>query len=154
MKKKKVYTFEYVDNIKNINWDELSHLYKIANLGIKSSHNLEIVFLNSKYKYFIYLGGNLIGAGRALSDGIDCSYICDVAIHPNYQGLSLGKKIVKQLSIASKEHKKILLYSMPGKELFYEKLGFSKMKSAMAIFKNQSEAEQIGLIEKRNDYEY
>ena len=36
---------------------------------------------------------------------------------------------------ASRDHKKIILYSVPGKEGFYKKLGFLKMLTAMAIFK-------------------
>ncbi len=51
----------------------------------------------------------LIGVGRALADGLDCSYICDVAIHPEYQGIGLGRKIIEQLMHLSKDHKKIIL---------------------------------------------
>jgi GNAT superfamily N-acetyltransferase len=32
----------------------------------------------------------LIGVGRAVADGIDCSYICDVAVHPDFQGKGIG----------------------------------------------------------------
>ena len=36
----------------------------------------------------------------------------------------------------SRGHKKIILYAVPGKEAFYSKLGFMRMKTAMAIFEN------------------
>jgi len=36
--------FKWVDNIKTINWNELSSLYKIAPLGDKSPELLEQVF--------------------------------------------------------------------------------------------------------------
>jgi len=39
----------------------------------------------------------------------------------------------------SKGHKKIILYSTPGKEGFYAKLGFKKMNTAMAIFDNEND---------------
>ena len=65
-----------------IDWVELSKLYEIAPLGIKPPHDLEILFPNSRFKCFVYDGAVLIGVGRALSDGLDCSYICDIAIHP------------------------------------------------------------------------
>lgn len=65
------------------------------------------------------------------ADGTDCSYICDIALHPEYHGLGLGKKIVQNLIDLSKGHKNVILYSNPGKEGFYAKLGFKKMNTAM-----------------------
>ena len=129
-----------------IDWDELSALYKIAPLGIKPPGDLEIVFTNSKFKCFVYDGNLLIGAGRALADGKDCSYICDVAVHPEYQGRGLGKELVQNLVRLSQEHKKIILYASPGKEGFYAKLGFKKMNTAMAIFQNEAEMIKNGTL--------
>jgi len=43
-------------------------------------------------------------------------------------------------------YKKIILYANPGKEPFYKKLGFSRMNTAMAIFKNHDLAVKTGLI--------
>ena len=74
----------WIDNCGSIDWQELSILYKIAPLGEKSPQKLETVFNNSMFKYFIYDNDKLIGVGRALADGVDCSYICDLAIHPDY----------------------------------------------------------------------
>ena len=92
------------------------------------------------FKCFVYADKTLIGVGRALADGVDCSYICDVSIHPDYQGKGIGKDIVNKLIDFSKGHNKIILYSNPGKEEFYSKLGFDRMNTAMAIFKNKEQA--------------
>ena len=127
-------------------WDELSALYKIAPLGIKLPRDLKTVFTNSKFKCFVYDGNSLIGAGRALADGKDCSYICDVAVHPEYQGRGLGKELVQNLVRLSQGHKKILLYANTGKEGFYARLGFKKMNTAMAIFQNEAD-----MMKKRNN---
>jgi ribosomal protein S18 acetylase RimI-like enzyme len=137
---------EWIQYSNNIDWKELSALYKIAPLGDKSPENLKLVFENSLYKIFVYEKSKLVGVGRALADGMDCSYICDVAVHPDYQGMGLGKSIVSKLVSLSKGHKKILLYSVPGKEKFYAKFGFKKMKTAMAIFENQEQAIKWQLI--------
>ncbi len=131
---------------KDISWEALSTLYKIAPLGEKSPKDLETAFTNSRYKCFIFVDENLVGVGRALADGVDCSYICDVAIHPDYQGLGLGKAIIQKLIEFSSEHKKIILYANIGKEGFYSKLGFKKMNTAMAIFKDEERALDVGLI--------
>jgi ribosomal protein S18 acetylase RimI-like enzyme len=105
-----------------------------------------LVFFNSKFKCFVFEQTKLVGAGRALADGIDCAYICDVAIHPDYQGVGLGRKIIETLIAKSAGHKKILLYAMPGKQAFYQKLGFKKMNTAMAIFSNEKNAIDVGLL--------
>ena len=135
-------------NSDNIDWDELSNLYKIAPLGDKKPNDLKTVFSNSMFKCFVYSDKTLIGVGRALADGMDCSYICDVAIHPEYQGKGIGKDIVNKLIELSKGHNKIILYSIPGKEQFYSKLGFDTMNTAMAIFKNKEQAIELQLTRK------
>ena len=135
-------------NSDNIDWDELSNLYKIAPLGDKKPNDLKTVFSNSMFKCFVYSDKTLIGVGRALADGMDCSYICDIAIHPEYQGKGIGKDIVNKLIELSKGHNKIILYSIPGKEQFYSKLGFDTMNTAMAIFKNKEQAIEWKLTRK------
>jgi ribosomal protein S18 acetylase RimI-like enzyme len=78
---------------------------------------------------------------------MDCSYICDIAVHPSHQGFGIGKDIVSRLVDLSKGHKKIILYVVPGKEPFYRKLGFKRMATAMAIFQNQAQALERGLLD-------
>lgn len=129
-----------------VDWAELEALYRAAPLGNKTSTGLKTVFTNSRYCCFAREGGKLIGAGRALADGVDCSYICDVAVLPNYQGTGIGKEIVAKLVSFSEGHKKIILYSVPGKEPFYRKFGFRRMLTAMAIFENQPQALEGGYI--------
>ncbi len=139
---------KWINNCDDVDWDELSNLYKIAPLGDKKPEDLKIVFSNSMFKCFVYLGYTLVGAGRALADGMDCSYICDVAIHPDYQSKGIGKSIVSKLIESSKDYNKIILYANPGKEQFYSKLGFDMMNTAMAIFKNKEQAMQRKLTRK------
>ena len=127
-------------------WEELAQLYRIAPLSEKQAEKLKVVFTNSKFKCFVYDESKLIGVGRALADGIDCSYICDIAIHPEYQGIGLGKQIVQSLVEQSEGHKKIILYAIPGKEGFYSKLGFKKMNTAMAIFQNEADMISNGTL--------
>jgi ribosomal protein S18 acetylase RimI-like enzyme len=124
-------------SLDGVNWDELSALYRAAPLGDKKPMHLQKVFTNSFFVSFVYDEGRLVGAGRALADGGDCSYICDIAVLPSHQGTGLGKQLVADLVERSRGHKKIILYAVPGKEPFYKKFGFLRMKTAMAIFDNQ-----------------
>jgi ribosomal protein S18 acetylase RimI-like enzyme len=139
-------TLEWIFSQEHVDWDELSALYIAAGMGNKAPADVQTAFTNSMFKCFIYDSGKMIGVGRALADGFDASYICDIAVHPEYQGRGIGKQIVLKLVEFSKNHRKIILYAAPGKEPFYLKLGFKRMKTAMAIFKNQTQALTDGLV--------
>ncbi|HNW02972.1 MAG TPA: GNAT family N-acetyltransferase [Burkholderiaceae bacterium] len=135
------------DAIDNVNWDELTALYRAAPLGNKNPSGLKTAFSNSLFRCFAYKDGKLVGVGRALADGVDCSYICDVAVLPSHQGTGLGKEIVSRLVNLSQGHKKIILYSVPGKEPFYRKFGFRRMTTAMAIFEDLQLARERGYLD-------
>lgn len=129
-----------------VDWEELSALYRAAPLGEKSPLHLQKVFSHSMFKCFVYDNTKLVAVGRALADGGDCSYICDIAVSPSHQGTGLGKQVVSDLVEKSRGHKKIILYAVPGKEPFYRKFGFLRMKTAMAIFENQQQKVEQGYL--------
>jgi ribosomal protein S18 acetylase RimI-like enzyme len=133
-------TLSWSDSLDTIDWHEVETLYRLAPLGNKSAAHLRTVFSNSRFRCFVFDDGKLIAAGRALSDGADCSYLCDVAVMPTHQGHGLGKQVVSRLVQLSRGHKKIILYAVPGKEGFYRKLGFLRMLTAMAIFEDPAAA--------------
>lgn len=137
---------EWIEAVDRVDWRELSELYRIAPLGQKEPADLQVVFSNSMFRCFVYDAGRLIAAGRALADGRDCSYICDIAVHPAYQGQGLGREMVSRLVELSQGHKKIILYAAPGKEGFYRRLGFKRMATAMGIFKDEARAMANGVL--------
>jgi len=139
-------TLEWKDGLDAVDWNELSALYKAAPLGDKPPQRLRTVFSNSMYRCFVHDDGRLVGAGRALADGADCSYVCDIAVMPSHLGTGLGKQIIARLVELSRGHKKILLYAVPGKEPFYRKFGFLRMTTAMAIFANQQQQLERGYL--------
>jgi ribosomal protein S18 acetylase RimI-like enzyme len=130
-----------------VDWAELSELYRLAPLGHKPPGWLLTAFSNSLFKCFARQDGMLVAAGRAVADGVDCSYICDVAVHPSHQGKGLGREVIERLVAASRGHRKIILYAVPGKEHFYRRLGFRRMKTAMAIFDDAALAAAKGYTE-------
>ncbi|MES2509351.1 MAG: GNAT family N-acetyltransferase [Pseudomonadota bacterium] len=136
----------WTDCLAACDWDELSTLYKLAPLGEKPAASLKLAFANSMFRCFVHDEGRLVAVGRALADGVDCAYICDLAVHPDYQGAGLGRDVVARLVDASRGHKKIILYAVAGSEPFYTKLGFKRMTTAMAIFSNETQAFERGLI--------
>jgi GNAT superfamily N-acetyltransferase len=139
-------TLVWSHSLEGIGWEELSQLFLAAPLGHKKPADLKVAFSNSMYTCFAFDEGRLVGVGRVLADGVDCAYICDMAVHPSHQGTGVGKAILTDLVNRSHGHKKILLYAVPGKEPFYRKAGFKRMTTAMAIFENQAQALESGLV--------
>jgi GNAT superfamily N-acetyltransferase len=138
--------YAWVHDLEAVDLAELSALYRIAPLGDKPPEALATVFGNSMFRCFAYSGGVLAGAGRALADGLDCAYLADVAVHPDHQGRGLGSEIIRRLVELSRGHKKIILYANPGTEGFYARLGFLRMNTAMAIWRDPGPAIESGLL--------
>ena len=137
---------EWSDAIDDVDWDELAALYRAAPLGNKQPAELAIVFANSRHRCLVRDGGALVAAGRVLADGLDCAYLCDVAVLPGHQGTGLGKAVVLRLLGLVRGHRKIILYAVPGKEPFYRRLGFRRMTTAMAIFDDAQSALARGVV--------
>lgn len=134
----------WTQTTETVDWDEMSELYRIAPLGTKSGDWLRTAYSNSMFKSFAFDDGKIIAAGRAVADGVDCSYLCDIVVHPSHQGSGLGKELIQRLVDLSRGHRKIILYAVPGREPFYAKFGFRRMNTAMAIFADPQRAAADG----------
>jgi predicted N-acetyltransferase YhbS len=138
---------QWTDSIDSVDWQELSELYRLAPLGNKAPEWLQRAFGNSMFRCIVREEGRIVGAGRAVADGVDCSYVCDIAVLPSHQGQGIGKRIVQRLVDASRGHRKIILYAVPGREPFYRTFGFRRMRTAMAIFENPERAAADGYVD-------
>ena len=78
----------------------------------------------------IWVGNEIVGFGRALTDGIYRGVLWDIVIDQNHQGKGFGKLIVKNLlsSKAIKNTKKIYLMTT-NKKLFYSQMDFKEVDS-------------------------
>ena len=72
-----------------------------------------------------------IGDTCPFGDEVDCAVICDLAVHPDFQANGVGTAILETLTQKVRHHLRIILYAKPGKESFYMKRGFNRMKTAM-----------------------
>lgn len=136
----------WVTNTKTVDWEELAVLMRIAPLAERTAGEMKTAYENSMFACLAFDGLRLVAAGRVMADGVSVAYLADIVIHPDYQGRGLGTQVVERLKALSSGHKKILLYAVPGKEGYYERLGFRRMKTAMAIFEDPEDAEARGYI--------
>lgn len=120
-------------NCLNINWYEVRNILKTVGMSYVDSDIHKKSFENSYTVVFIFDNENLIGFGRAISDGFRQSAIYDVATLPEYQGKGIGRLIIENI-IKNTPTCNFILYASPGKEGFYEKLGFKRLKTGMGLF--------------------
>jgi ribosomal protein S18 acetylase RimI-like enzyme len=113
-----------------MNWNTLVQLIDDAGLGKRDPAVLERVFRGSFAVCYAYEGSRLVGAGRAISDGVTSSAIYDVVVSPDCQGRGIGRQIAQGL-LSKLPPRSVMLLSVPGQRGFYERLGFKTLKTAM-----------------------
>jgi RimJ/RimL family protein N-acetyltransferase len=72
-------------------------------------------------------GGEVVGTGLVISDGVLHALIVNVIVTPEMRGHGIGTEIVKRLVTRCQEESvlQIQLFSARGKRGFYERLGFA-----------------------------
>lgn len=130
----------------NINWELVSSILSKAGLSSSAPEICKKAFQGSQVTVFAFDDENMVGTARALSDGVKQAAIYDVAILPEYQGKGIGK-IMMDGTVEKLPGCNFILYANVGKEGFYEKLGFRRLKTGMAKFVNAEIAVNRGFIE-------
>jgi ribosomal protein S18 acetylase RimI-like enzyme len=130
----------------NINWEEVRQVINKAGLSTQSVELIQKAFENSYLKIFLFDGDKLVGTGRAISDGVYQAAIYDIAVLPEYQGKGAGRLIMEGLH-KNLEGFNVILYAKPTAVNFYKKLGYSKMLTGMARFKDPTRMRAHNFIE-------
>ena len=133
-------------NCLNVNWNDVSNILKEVGMAYFEGEVHKKAFENSHTVVFAFENDKLIGFGRAISDGVYQAAIYDVAVLPEYQGKKIGATIVDSI-LRLIPQCNFILYASPGKEIFYEKQNFKKMKTGMALFLNSDKMKIKGFTE-------
>ena len=92
--------------------------------------DLKKCLANSDVVISLWVGKEIVGFGRALTDGIYRGVLWDIVIDQNHQGKGFGKLIVKNLLSSKKIKNTKKLYLMTtNKKLFYSQLDFKEVTS-------------------------
>ena len=92
--------------------------------------DLKKCLANSDVIVSLWVRDEIVGFGRALTDGIYRGVLWDIVIDQNYQGKGFGKLIVKSLLSSKKIKNTKKLYLMTtNKKLFYSQLDFNEVRS-------------------------
>ena len=96
---------------------------------------LQKSFAASAVVVFAYVDGRPVGFGRAISDGAYQAAVYEMAVVPEFQRQGLGARIMQAI-LDRLPGFNVILYASPGKEDFYRKRGFRRMKTGMARFQH------------------
>lgn len=129
-----------------VDWKAISETLKCVGMAYYEPDVHRRAFESSHTTVFVYHADQLIGFGRAISDGAYQAAIYDCAVLPEFQGKGIGTTIMKNI-LPLVSHCNIILYASPGKEGFYQKHGFRKMKTGMAHFKKSAAMRERGFTE-------
>lgn len=133
------------DNCSNIDFSLVREYLRQAGMGYYDEDVHRKAFMNSYCTIFAFEGVKMIGFGRAISDGAYQAAIYDVVVLPEYQDRKIGRLILDEI-LKRISGFNIILYATPSKEGFYEKAGFSLMKTEMARFLNPPAMKEKGMI--------
>ena len=96
----------------------------------RTINDLKKCLANSDIVVSLWVGDEMVGFGRALTDGIYRGVLWDIVIDQNYQTKGFGKLIVKNILSSKKIKNTKKLYLMTtNKKLFYSQFDFNEVTS-------------------------
>ncbi|NJN75890.1 MAG: GNAT family N-acetyltransferase [Synechococcaceae cyanobacterium RL_1_2] len=114
----------------------------------RTAKDLSIAIAHSNPVVTVWDGKKLIGFARGDSDGFSRATIWDVLIHPDYQGLGLGGKLVETLLAHPLMYGVEETYLMTTyKQTFYEKIGFQYCSKTTMVLQKSDVTSVAELLE-------
>ena len=80
-----------------------------------------------------WVGNELVGLSRSLTDYAYCCYLSDLAVDKKYQGAGIGKELVRRTQVIIGDQVSLILLSAPDAMSYYPALGFEPAGSAFLI---------------------
>ena len=102
----------------------------------RSLNDLKKCLANSDVIISIWLGNEIVGFGRALSDGVYRGVLWDIVIDQDHQGNGYGRLIVQNLLNSKKIRNTKKIYLMTtNKKLFYSQVDFKEVSSQSLLIR-------------------
>ena len=107
--------------------------------SIRSEKDIKIALRNSSIVISVWCDNQMIGFGRATTDGIFRAVLWDVVVDKKYQNNGIGRKIIQKILENQKVSKveKVYLMTTNCKD-FYSKVGFKIAKDQELMLLNKN----------------
>ena len=138
----------YTTDMAKIDWNQAATVIELEPLGKKrrDPEQLRKAFESSQVVLFVFDSQKLVGMARALCDGQYQAAVYDLVLLPEYQQKGIGRQMMRWLrEMIPVEN--IILFAAPGREGFYSKCGFKKMRTAMAVLHDGISDPETGYLE-------
>ncbi len=95
------------------------------------------MFAGSNLVLSAWVDNTLVGISRSLTDYAYCCYLSDLAVDKEYQGLGIGRELVKRTQAVIGDEVSLILLSAPDAMTYYPKLGFDIASNAFVVRRKQ-----------------
>lgn len=125
-----------------IPFDQLVNLYNsvgwLAYTTGEAKPKLQDAIRNSTYVVTAWSGDTLVGLARCLSDDVAVCYLQDILIHPEYQRLGIGQKLLASCleRFAHVRTQVLMTDDEERQKMFYESMGYRNTKDLKGITLN------------------
>jgi len=132
-----------LSEVRSWNASEIVDLYRTGGwweMGWSSDNIAQIIRGSFVFVIAHDENNHAIGMGRIIADGASDGYIQDLIVFPEYRAHGIGGRIAHTLRLLGLAHglSWIGLIAAPGKEQFYTRAGFTKMKNMTPmLFENE-----------------
>ncbi len=119
------------EGLEGLTASNIATLYRRAPLNRRTTRPKDIwsMYQSSSLVVSAWWEDRLVGIARVLSDGIEHSFLCDLAVEPDVQRLGVGRKLLKEVREATKGTD-LMLRDSQIQSQYYAKAGFSKVQNA------------------------
>lgn len=124
-----------ISDRKDLKEDDIVQLYQANGWSAaEKPQALRLALINSHTLYSAWIGDRLLGLGNAISDGHLVVYYPHLLVHPDYQGMGVGKMILQKLQEKyAGFHMQMLTADGEAIE-FYKKNGFKRAGSTQPMW--------------------
>lgn len=84
-----------------------------------------------------WVEGKLVGVSRSLTDYAYCCYLSDLAVDQAYQGLGIGRELVRRTQAIIGDEVSLILLAAPNAMSYYPAIGFESATNAFLIRRKQ-----------------
>ena len=131
---------QFCDSPGKIDLQQLQELFQLTAFWARERtvKDLAIAIENSVPTISVWDRNRLIGFARATSDGVYRATIWDVVVHPDYQGLGIGQKLVETVLSHPRINTVERVYLMTTyQQRFYKRIGFQENSTTTMVLHNQ-----------------